>query len=146
MSSKNVPAIDSIDFHVNKPVPNYDTAESNNNVLLPFLYEDEDLPTQAAVSARTTATTISSRNNANINSITINDNNSIVTESSTTTTGTNNRTDKKNTNNNAVNDSNKLLTPTSASTTLTNNSTISMKANNSESNTSSKLINKTFHK
>ena len=35
----------SIDFHVNKLVPENDTAESNNNALLPFPYEDDDLLT-----------------------------------------------------------------------------------------------------
>ena len=140
MSSKNVPAIDSIDFHVNKPVPKNDTAESNNNVLLPFPYEDEDLPTQAAVSATTTTTRINRRNNANTNNNTVNDTNSIVIQSTITTTATNNRTDNKNTNNKAVNDSNKILTPTSASATTTNHNTNSVNANNSENNTSSKLI------
>ena len=140
MSSKNVPAIDSIDFHVNKPVPKNDTAESNNNVLLPFPYEDEDLPTQAAVSATTTTTKINSRNNANTNNNNVNDTNSIVIQSSITTTATNNRTDNKNTNNNVLNDSNKILTPTSASTTKTNNNTNGVNANNSENNTNSKLI------
>ena len=78
MALKNFPAIDSIDFHVNKLVPENDTAESNNNVQLPFPYEDEDLPTQAAVSATTTIARINRRNNANINNNTVNDTNSIV--------------------------------------------------------------------
>ena len=51
MASKHFPAIDSIDFHVNKLVPENKTAESKNHVLLPFPDEDEDLPTQAAVRA-----------------------------------------------------------------------------------------------
>ena len=34
MASKNFPEIDSIDFHVNKLVPENDTSEFNNNVLL----------------------------------------------------------------------------------------------------------------
>ena len=66
MASKNFPAIDSIDSQVNKLVPESDTVESKNYVLLPFPYEDEDLPTQAAVTA-TTTTTINSRNNENTN-------------------------------------------------------------------------------
>ena len=140
MASKNFSAVDSIGFHVNKRVPENDTTESNNNVLLPFPYEDEDLPTQAAVSAATTTTTINSRNNANTNNITVSDTNSIVIQSSTTTTATYNRKDNKNTSNKAVNDSNKLLIPTSASTTLTNNNTNSVNASNSENNTSSKFI------
>ena len=123
MASTNFPSIDSIDFHVNKLGPQNDTAESNINVLLPFPSEDEELPTQAAVSATTTATTINSRNDANTNNITVNDTNSMVIQSSTTTTATNNRTGNKNTNNNAVNDSNKFLTPASASKTLTNSNT-----------------------
>ena len=41
-------------------MPENDAAESNNNVLLPFSYEDEDLPIQAAVSATATTTTINS--------------------------------------------------------------------------------------
>ena len=40
IASKYFPAIDSIDFHVNKPVPENDTAESNNNILLPFPYDN----------------------------------------------------------------------------------------------------------
>ena len=138
MASKNFPAIDSIDFYVNKLVPENDTAESNNNVLLPFPYEDDDFLPPAAVSATTTATTINSRNNTNANNITVSDTNSIMIQSSATATA--NRTDNKNTNNNAVNDSNKPLTPTNASTTLTNNNTSSVNANNLENNTSSKLI------
>ena len=67
MASKNFTAIDSIDFQVNKLVPESDTAESKNHALLPFPFEDEDLPTQAAVSATTTTTTINSRNNTNTN-------------------------------------------------------------------------------
>ena len=118
-------------------MPEDDTAESNNHVLLPFPYEDEDLPTQAAVSATTTPTTINSRNNANTNNITVNDTNSIVIQS--TTTAANNRTDNKNTNSNALNDYNKLLTPTSASKTLTNSNANSVNAKNSENNSSSKL-------
>ena len=59
-ANNNMAAIDSIDFQVNKLVPESDTAESKNHVLLPFPYEDEDLPTQAAVTA-TTTTTINSR-------------------------------------------------------------------------------------
>ena len=133
MTSKNFPAIDPIDFHANKLVPESDTAKSKNHVLLPFPYEDEGLPT--ALKAE-----INCRNNANINNNTINDTNSILIQSNTTRTATNNRTANNNTNNNAVNDSNKLLTPTSASTTTTNNSTNSVNANNSENNTSSKLI------
>ena len=119
-------------------MPEDDTAESNNHVLLPFLYEDEDLPTQAAVSAATTPTTINNRNNANTNNITVNDTNSIVIQS--TTTAANNRTDNKNTNSNVVNDSNKLLTPTSASKNLTNSNTNNVNANSSENNSSRKLI------
>ena len=140
MASKNFAVVNSMDFHANKFVPENDTVESNNNVLLPFPYEDEDLPTQAAVSATTATTTINSRNNTNTNNNTVNDTNSIVIQSSITTTATNNRTDNKNTNNNAVNDSNEILTPTSESTTTTNNNTNSVNANNSEYNTSSKLI------
>ena len=75
-ANNNMAAIDSIDFQVNKLVPESDTAESKNHVLLPFPYEDEDLPTQAAVTA-TTTTTINSRNNANTNNNTVNDNNII---------------------------------------------------------------------
>ena len=110
MASKNFPAIDSIDFHVNKLVPENDTAASKTHVLLPFPFEDEVLPTQAAISATTTTATINSRNNANTNNNTVNNTNSILIPSSTTTTATNNRTDNKNTNNNAVNDSNTLDT------------------------------------
>ena len=116
MASKNFPVIDSIDFHVNKLVLENYTSESKNHILLTFSHEDEDLPTQAALSVATTPTTINSTNNANINNNTVSNTNSILTPSSTTTTTTNNRTDNKNTNNNAVNDSNKLLTPASAST------------------------------
>ena len=47
MTSKTFPAISFTD--VNKLVPENDTAKCNNNVLLPFPYEDEDSPTQAAV-------------------------------------------------------------------------------------------------
>ena len=132
MTSKNFPAIDPIDFHANKLVPESDTAKSKNHVLLPFPYEDEGLPT--ALKAE-----INCRNNANINNNTVNDTNSILIQSNTRT-ATNNRTANKNTNNNAVNDSNKLLTPTSASTTTTNNNANSVHANNSENNNSSKLI------
>ena len=138
MASKRFPPVDSIDFHVHKLVPESDTAESKNHVLLPFPCEEEDLPTQAAVTA-TTTTTINSRNNANTNN-TVNDSNSVMIHSNTTTTATNSRTDNKNTNKNAVSDSNKLLTPTSASTTTTNNNTNSVNAHNSENNNSSKLI------
>ena len=60
MASKHFPVIDSIDFHVNKLVSENDTSESKNHVLLLFSYEDEDLPTQAAVSAATITTTINS--------------------------------------------------------------------------------------
>ena len=42
MTWKNFPAFDFINFHVNKFVAENDTAESNNNVLLLFPYEDED--------------------------------------------------------------------------------------------------------
>ena len=140
MASKNFPVIDSIDIHVNKLVPESDTAESKNHVLFPFPYEDKDLPTQAFVTATTTTTTINSRNNANTNNNTVKDTNSILIQSNATTTATNNRAHNKNTNNNAVNDSNKLLAPTSASTTTTNNNTNSVNANNSENNTRSKLI------
>ena len=125
MASKNFRAIDTIDFHANKLMPESDTAEFKNHVLLPFLYDDEDLPTQAAVTA-TTTTTINSRNNVNTNNKTVSDTNSILIQSNTTTTATNNRTDNKNKNNNTMNDSNKLLTPTSASTTTTNNDTNSV--------------------
>ena len=121
-------------------MPENDTAESKIHILLPFAYEDEDLPTQAAVSATTTTTTINSTNNVNTNNNTVNDTNSILIPSITTAAATNNRSDNKNTNNNAVNDSNKLLTRTSASTTTANNETNSVNANNSEKNTSSKLI------
>ena len=55
MASKNLPVIDSIDFHVNKMAPGNDTSESKNHVLLPFPY--------AAVSDTTTTTTINSTNN-----------------------------------------------------------------------------------
>ena len=71
MASKNFPAIDSIDFHVNKLGPENDAAESKNHVLLPFPYEDEDLSTQAAVSETTTATTTNSTNKANTNNNTV---------------------------------------------------------------------------
>ena len=77
MASENFPAINSSDLHLNKLVSENDTAESNN-VLLPFPYEDKDLPTKAAVSATTTTTTINSRNNANTNNNTVNDTNSIL--------------------------------------------------------------------
>ena len=97
-ASKTFSAIDSINFHVNNRVPENDTAESNNNGLLPFSYEDEDLPTKAAVSASTATTAISRRNNANTNNNTVNDTNSIVIQSSTTTAAKNNRKDSKNTN------------------------------------------------
>ena len=140
MTSKNFPVIDSIDIHVNRLVPESDTAESKNHVLLPFPYEDKDLLTQAVVTATTTTTIINSRNNANTNNNTVKDTNSILIQWNATTTATNNRADNKNTNNNAVNDSSKLLTPASASTTATNNNTNSVNANNSENNTSSKLI------
>ena len=123
IASKNLLTIDSINFHVNKLVPENDTEESNNSVLLPFPYEDEDLPTQTAVSAITTTTIINSRNNANTNNNTVKDTNNIVIQSSITTTATNNRTDNKNTNNNTMNNFDKILTPASASTTTTNNST-----------------------
>ena len=46
MASKKFSAVNSIDIHVNKLVPENDTLESNNNVVLPFPYEEEDLPTQ----------------------------------------------------------------------------------------------------
>ena len=42
MVSKSFPAIDSIDFHVNKLVFESNTAEPNNNFLFPFPYEEED--------------------------------------------------------------------------------------------------------
>ena len=42
-TSEFFPVIDPIDFHVNKLVPENDTSESKNHVLLPFPYEDEDL-------------------------------------------------------------------------------------------------------
>ena len=48
MASKNFLAIGCIDFYVTKLVPENDTAESKNHVLLPFPYEDKDLPTQAS--------------------------------------------------------------------------------------------------
>ena len=51
MASGNFSEINSIDFHVNKVATEHDTSESKNLVLLPFPNEDEDLPTQAAVSA-----------------------------------------------------------------------------------------------
>ena len=38
--------ISCIDFHVNKLVPENDTAESNCNVLIPFPYGDENFPTK----------------------------------------------------------------------------------------------------
>ena len=98
MASENFPAINSSDLHVNKLVSENDTAESNNVLLLPFSYEDEDLPTKAAVSASTATTAISRRNNANTNNNTVNDTNSIVIQSSTTTAAKNNRKDSKNTN------------------------------------------------
>ena len=63
MASKNLPVIDSIDFHVNKMAPGNDASESKNHVLLPFPYDNEDLPTHAAVSDTTTTTTINSTNN-----------------------------------------------------------------------------------
>ena len=44
MASGNFSEINSIDFHVNKVATEHDTSESKNHV-------DEDLPTQAAVSA-----------------------------------------------------------------------------------------------
>ena len=138
MASKKFPAVNSIDFHVNKLMPKSDTAESKNHVLLPLSYEEEDLPIQAAVTT-TTTTTINSRNNAITNNNTVNDTNIILIQSNTTT-ATNNRRNNKDTDNNAVNDSNKLLTPTSASTTTTNNNTNSVNAHNSENNNSSKLI------
>ena len=92
MASKNIPVIDSTDFHINKLAPENDTSEYKNHVLLPLPYEDKDLPTQAAVSATTTTTTINSTNNANTNNNTVYDTNSILIPSSTTTTATNNRT------------------------------------------------------
>ena len=95
MASKHFPTIDSIDFHLNKLVPESDTAESKNHILLPFSYEDEDLSTQSALTVTTTTTTINSRNNANTNNNTVNDTNSILIESNTTTIATNNRTDNK---------------------------------------------------
>ena len=140
MVSKYFLVIDSIDFHVNKMVPENDTAESKSHDLLPFLYQDAGLPTKAAVSATTTTTTINSTKNANANNNTVNNTKSILITSSTTTTARNNRADNKNTNNNTVNDFNKLLTLTSASKTKTNNNTSSVNANNSESNNSSKLM------
>ena len=144
MASKNFPVIDShviswIGFHVNKLAPENDTSESKYHVLLPFLYENEDLTKQAAVSATTTTTKINSRNNANTNNKTVNHTNSILIPSSTTTTATNNRTNNENTNNKTVNDSNKPLKPTSTSATATINNTNSANTNNSENNSSSKL-------
>ena len=138
MASKTFPVIDSIDFHINKLVPENGTAESKNHIRLPFPYEGEDLPIQEIVGGTTTPT-INSTNNANTNNNTLNNNNSIFLLSSTTITVTNNRTGNKNTNNNAVNGSNKLLTAASASNTKTNN-TNSVNAKNSENNTSSKLM------
>ena len=96
MASKKF-AIDSIDFRIIKLVPESDIAESKNHILLPFLYEDEDLLTQAAVSA-TTTTTINSRNDVNTNN-TVNNTNSILMQSNTTT-AINSMTGNKNINNN----------------------------------------------
>ena len=103
MASKNFLAIDSIGFHGSKLVP--DREESKIHFLLPFPYEDEVLPTQAAVSATTTTITIDSTNNANTNNNTASNTNSILIQSSATTTATINRADNKNKNNNVVNDS-----------------------------------------
>ena len=105
MASKNFPAIDSIGFHGSKLVPENNREESKIHFLLPFPYEDEVLPTQAAVSATTTTITIDSTNNANTNNNTASNTNSILIQSSATKTATINRTDNKNKNNNVVNDS-----------------------------------------
>ena len=99
MASKNFPVMNSIEFHVNKLAHENHTSEFKNDDLLPFPYEDEDLPTQAAVNVTTTSTTINSTNNASTSNNTINDANRMLITSSTTTTATNNRTDNENTNN-----------------------------------------------
>ena len=98
------------------------TSESKNLVLLPFSWDDEDLPTQPAVNETTTTTTINSRNNANTSNNTVNKTNGILITSSITTTATNNRTNNKNTNTNTVSDSNNFLTPTSETTNNKTNS------------------------
>ena len=142
MASKNFPLTDSIDSQVNKLASENDISESKNRVLLSFLYVDEDLPTQEAVTVTTTTTTIrpNSTSIANTNSNTVNDSNSILIASSTITTAINNRANNENINNNIVNNSNKLLTPSSTTTTTTNGSKISANANNLVNNTSSNLI------
>ena len=134
-ASKNSPVTNSIDFHITKLVPENDTSESKNHVLLPSPYEDEVLRTQAAVST----------NNANTNNNTVNDTNSIL-KPFTTATATNNRIDNENRNSNVVDDSNKLLKPTSTSTTTTNNNTNNVNINNSENNTSRNLIRSSIDK
>lgn len=65
MASRNSPVVNSIDFHFNKLTSEGDILDSKNHVLLPCHNDKEDLPTQAVVSATTTATTINSKNNAN---------------------------------------------------------------------------------
>ena len=75
ITSKNVPVIDSIDFHVNNLATENDTPESTNHFLLPFLYEDEHLTRQAT----TNSTTINSTNNVNANKNTVNDTNNVLT-------------------------------------------------------------------
>ena len=59
-------------------MPENDTSESKIHVLLSFTYEDEDLPTQPAVSATTSTTTINITNSANTNTTTVNDANGIL--------------------------------------------------------------------
>ena len=57
MTATTYPLVDSIDFHVNKMVSKDHISGPKNHVLLPFPYDDEDLPTDAAVSATKITTT-----------------------------------------------------------------------------------------
>ena len=73
MTSKNFLVIESIYVQVKKLAPANDTSEPKNHIFLQFSYEEEDWPTHAAVTEKTTITTIDSTNNANTNSNTTSD-------------------------------------------------------------------------
>ena len=110
MASKRFPVIDTIDFHINKLVPENATSKSKKQALLAFPREDEDLPTQAVVSATTSATTINSTKNVNANNNTVKITNSILIPPITKANVTNNRAKEENTNKKTVNDFNNFLT------------------------------------
>ena len=109
MTSNIFTVIDSMDFHFNKLASKNDTFGSKNQVLLPFPYDGEELPTEEAISAIISFATITGTNDARIYNKVVNDTNSVLILSITITTTTYNRANNENTNNNIVNDSNKLL-------------------------------------